>query len=61
MGSLKDVIERREERFNLKNMDFCFLTVLVLVAIIFGIANLGLWQKSSTEDTSKQAAAVETR
>ena len=61
MGSLKEILGRHEERFDLKNMGFCFLTVLVLVAIIFGIANIGLWQKASTEDTGKQAAAVETR
>jgi hypothetical protein len=61
MGSLKEVLGRHEERFDLKNMGFCFLAVVVLVAIIFGITNLGLWQKPAPEDTGKQAATAETR
>ena len=40
MQTLKEILDRQEERLNLRNVGFCVAVVLVLLAIIFGVAQL---------------------
>ena len=59
MQSLKEVMDREEERLNLRNVGLCVVAVLVLVAITFGVAELRFLFQDTPDGTSTEAVDVE--
>ena len=40
MQTLKEILERREERGNLQSVGLCILVVLVLIIVSFGLVHM---------------------
>jgi len=59
MQTLHDILNRENERFDLKNMGFCTLVVLVLVGIAFGLMNINTLFPSGLEKAQQEKANVE--
>ena len=60
MQSLRDILGREDERYNILNMGVCFLVVLAIVAIAFVIAYMEGPSRSQTEAVRGESAVVET-
>ena len=59
MQTLHDILNREDERFDLKNMGFCTLVVLVLVGIAFGLMNIKTLFPVGLEKAQGEKANVE--
>lgn len=61
MQTLHDILSRAEERFDLKNMGFCVLVVLVLVAVAFGLISIKTLFPKAPGEAQEKKVAVEKR
>lgn len=61
MQRLKEILMRQDERLNLKNVGFCFLVVISLVAIAFGVVNMKFLFQSSPDQGTQQPVASESQ
>ena len=53
MQTMKEIMGRTDEQLNLRNTGFCYLLVIVLVVLAFGVTFLDTVQKNpSTTETS---------
>lgn len=59
MQTLHDILNREDERFDLKNMGFCTLVVLVLVGVVFGLMNFKTLFPGGFEKAQQERATVE--
>jgi len=60
MQKLKEILMREDERVNLKNIGFCTLVILALVAVAFGIVNMKFLFESSPGGPASGPVATET-
>ncbi len=60
MQSLRDILGREEERYNIRNMGVCVLVVLAIAAIAFVLAYMEGPRQSQTEAVQGESAVVET-
>jgi len=61
MQRLKEILMREDERLNLRNVGFCFLVVVFLVAIAFGVGNMKFLFQSSPDEGVRQPVASESQ
>ena len=59
MQTLKQVLSRREERQNLKNVGFSILIVVLLVGLAFGIVGMKPTFKSVADTSNSEVLTVE--
>ena len=59
MQTLHDIFSREGERFDLKNMGFCTLVVLILVGFAFGLLNIRSLFPKTPEKAQERKAATE--
>ena len=59
MQTLSEILGRRAERQNLRNMGFCILVTLSLVVTSFGIARMRSLFQDTTHSGQGETVAVE--
>ena len=59
MQTFREVLRRKEERQNLRNIGLCMLTVLVLVVVSFTMVSLEFVFEAGRSDASNWVSSTE--
>ncbi len=61
MQTLKNILARKDERFNLQNGTICVLAVLFLVVVALGVWNVDFFVQMNTDTQVREPAVTAPR